>query len=438
MKKINQLWTFTLVFKLILAAWLPFFFDENYYWVWSHNLQLSYYDHPPFVSFLYFLGQWFDWFGQASRWPGVILGHFTIYVWILILKEYLTLERLFKFSLLMCFWPIFGLTAVVVTPDVPLLFFWSLSFYYFQIAFKSKQLKYYLLFGLALGLGGLSKYQIFLFLPPLIAYLCFYKNYQKIVWRYVPFTILMAALACSPVFIWNYLNNWDSFLFQIDHGLGSKTWKPIWTFDYLWSQALIIFPLILFYAFKRPSKDTIIFHLFAWFPLIFFLFSSFKGRVEANWPLPAYPAIAALCVIQCKNFKWLKYAISFWILVMGLILSEAAFRWLPSENINLKTEEFYQYDDLIKIAESYTPFYANSFQMASYLSFRLKKPIYKLRDYRRRDFFDYLEASIPKEKLYYFAAPKNNNSLPEWAKNHKIKLVIPLNKDINILEIEQP
>ena len=37
---------------LVLAALLPPFDDRLYYWCWSRDLQLSYYDHPPMVAYM--------------------------------------------------------------------------------------------------------------------------------------------------------------------------------------------------------------------------------------------------------------------------------------------------------------------------------------------------------------------------------------------------
>ena len=60
---------------LALAAAVPPFDDELYYWCWSRDLQLSYYDHPPMVAYLIRLST--EIFGQtvfAIRLPGVISG----------------------------------------------------------------------------------------------------------------------------------------------------------------------------------------------------------------------------------------------------------------------------------------------------------------------------------------------------------------------------
>ena len=38
--------------RLVLAAMLPLFPDETYYWDWSRHLSAGYFDHPPAISVL--------------------------------------------------------------------------------------------------------------------------------------------------------------------------------------------------------------------------------------------------------------------------------------------------------------------------------------------------------------------------------------------------
>ena len=82
--------------------------------------------------------------------------------------------------------------------------------------------------------------------------------------------------------------------------------------------------------------------------------------------------------------------------------------------------------------------YATSFQMAAYLTYISGVEICKLRNYRRRDFYDYLDCSMPKEKRYYLLTFKNRLLLPEWAKDHKKIQTIPLDQDHQIFEMEIP
>ena len=45
----------TFILHVWLAYALPMTNDEAYYWDWGQSLQLSYYDHPPGVSYLTWL-----------------------------------------------------------------------------------------------------------------------------------------------------------------------------------------------------------------------------------------------------------------------------------------------------------------------------------------------------------------------------------------------
>ena len=38
--------------RLALAAWLPLFPDETYYWEWSRHLAPGYFDHPPAIAWV--------------------------------------------------------------------------------------------------------------------------------------------------------------------------------------------------------------------------------------------------------------------------------------------------------------------------------------------------------------------------------------------------
>jgi 4-amino-4-deoxy-L-arabinose transferase-like glycosyltransferase len=437
MKNAQRVVYYCLFVKLILAAVIPFFYDEAYYWFWGHNLQLSYFDHPPAVSWLFFLGHIFDGFGGASRWPGIFLSQATVLVWLHIIKDNVGPKKLFWFAILMSFWPMFGFASVVITPDIPLIFFWSLSILMLKRCLSEANAKNYLLFGLALGLGGSSKYQIALFIPCLLIYLSWDKRWKDINFKLLPLIIIAGLVACSPVFIWNYLNNWDSILFQIDHGLGAKSWKPIWTIDYIWSQALIIFPPVLYFA-LRKFKENKLLHSFAWLPVLFFLYSSTKGRVEANWPIMAYPAIGALAILNAEKFRWLKLSAAFWACLAIALFSNAFVYWLPIDINATKIKEFYRYKNFGVIARSYKPLYGSSFQMSSYLSYLSKTEVCKLRDYHRKDFFDYLDCSIPKEKRYYFLVGNDFKELPEWAKDHKKIQSIKIDQHYQIIEWEQP
>ncbi len=108
-RSLKFLYFSSLLIKLVIAAVVPLSFDESYYWVWSKNLQLSYFDHPGMVAWLFRIGNIFEQLGHAVRWPAVILGHLTILVWINILKK-LTFSdnKIFIWVLVCLFSPLLG------------------------------------------------------------------------------------------------------------------------------------------------------------------------------------------------------------------------------------------------------------------------------------------------------------------------------------------
>lgn len=434
-----KFWLFTLLAKLVISAWLPLFSDETYYWVWSHHLQLSYYDHPPFIAWLIWLGHFLEPFGNMVRWPSVIFAHFSLWFWYILLKGQLAENKMKAWLGLALLTPLTGMGSIILTPDLPLIFFWSLALLAMDRAMNSKDLKWYLLLGAALGLGFCSKYHAVLFVPFLFIWIALHNLWRQVKWKYVPLTIGVGLLFCAPVLIWNFQNDWISFRFQLDHGLGS-VWKPKYTWRYFYGQAALLFPPVIYWAIKtRKLKQMSWLPVFSWGPLLFFLFTSFKGKVEANWPSITYPSIIVLALVGCNSIRWARWTIATWLAALLLVCSHIAYPWLPYDHTRLKTYELVQYKTFAKIAESYRPFYSHTFQLASKIWYESKTPTYKLKGTSRQDFYDYQPESVPTEKHYFYATNKWYQ-LPEWAQKagHKIINKFPIDKDHVLFEVKAP
>lgn len=437
-----KLWLYGLVFKLALSGWLPFFSDEAYYWVWSKHPQLSYYDHPGMISWLFSLGHFLEPFGHAVRWPAVILVHLTLAVWFFLLRDAIAQKHLKLWALLAFFTPLTGLGSIIMTPDLPMVFFWSLSLLCLEKAVQSSKLHWYSLLGSSLGLGFCSKYHTVLFVPFVFIWIAHQKLWRQIQWKYVFATILIGLAFSSPVLIWNAKNDWISFKFQLNHGLGAKSFEPKWAWQYFWGQVFLLFPTIIYFAIRRPKLQKLTWlPVFAWGPLIFFFLTSFKGKVEANWTSAAYPSMIALAFFsQSQSLaKWMKATLTVWIVATLLVIVNV-YHPLPFiEQKKLKTYEFLKYKPLYKVAESYQPFFASTFQMASKIWYETKQPTYKLHAASRRDFYDELPDGFPKEKTYFYAA-QSWEKLPEWAqkKGHQVKNSFPMTDEYVLFEVVQP
>lgn len=416
MNEIKKIWWLSLLFKLVLSCVLPLSADEAYYWVWSNHLQLSYFDHPPMVSWLFWVGHLFESIGNAVRWPAVILGHATLLLWVGILQNILSVSRIKLWLYVVLFSPLLGFGSIIVTPDIPIVFFWSYSLWTFINALNSRSLKDYFLFGLALGLGFCSKYHIVLFIPCLLAYLSFEKKWSRVSLKGVTVTFFSGLIFSLPVLIWNIQNNFASFEFQLKHGLEKSAYNPEWTLGYLLGQIFIIFPVIIYAAIKSTRfPNTRVFSYFAWLPIGFFFLTSFRALVEANWPIIAYPAILALACIYGLTKNQLRL---YFVVFGSAYLAVIATLFVPSiRNINEKISEPYHMREIAHDIKGFNNIYGSSYQISSSLWYFTKKPVYKIRGISRFDFFDSLERGEPKSEEFYLVKKKTDH-FPDWLTNN--------------------
>ena len=440
-KEFSQVWLGALFVKLLVAAWLPMFADETYYWVWSHNLQLSYFDHPPFIAWLLALGHFLEPLGNAVRWPAVIFGHLTLGVWFHLLRDHLPSERLRAWMWLALFTPLTGFGSLILTPDLPLMFFWAVALLSMERAISEGGKKWYALLGVSLGLGFCAKYHMALFVPLLLIWLTWKGQWKKVDALGAVIAFLLGLSFSSPVLLWNAQNDWVSFEFQLKHGFAERRWTQRYVWEYIGGQIALIFPTVFFMAFisSRNLKRLSWLPVFAWAPLLFFLYSSFKGRVEGNWPIIAYPCLIVLALMNEKRTAWVRWTVGIWATLGFLVASQIAFHWMPIDPEKLKTKELNQHQVFVKIAESYQPFYMHSFQMASKVWYESKIPTYKLRGASRRDFYDFLPGSIPTEKIYFYVT-HHHDPLPDWAikAGHIIKNKFRVSSKFSLFEVHAP
>lgn len=424
MKSLLKIWWISLAVKLLLAAIIPLSADEAYYWVWSQRPQLSYFDHPPLVSWLNYLGQVFQGLGHGVRWPAVILGHCLLLFWLDIFKNKFSQQQNKSLLLLFLFSPLLGFGSLIVTPDLPVMFFWSGAIWATLRVLDRKQLSDYALLGLFLGLGFLSKYHIVLFVPCLLLYLTFEKKWKDVRISGVVLTLFFGLLGCSPVLLWNYQNEFQSFVFQMNHGFTRPNYKVSWTFTYILGQILILFPTVVWSALKAKPQGSQRFILYcAWFPLLFFFLTSFRALVEANWPIIAYPAVIALAVMGGISKRAVQFYLGFWSSIIGVVLATMVVPDL--RKLNDKISEPYLYQEMAKELTSYNPLYGSSYQMSSSLWYFRQQPVYKLSGISRYDFFDTFPEAKPSGTDFYLVKSQTRK-IPDWVgddgwKSEKIK-----------------
>ena len=190
--------------------------DEAYYWNYAQHMDLSFYDHPPMVAWLIWLGTAI--FGNTEF--GVRIGAFCCglitmgYLYALARNLY-DKSTAMRAVLLLAVLPFYFATGMVMTTDAPLVAAWAATLYYMERALIADRNSAWLGMGIAFGLGILSKYTLGLLGPAALLFVILDPASRR--WLRRPHAYLAAALALllfSPVIIWNMQHDWASIMFQ--------------------------------------------------------------------------------------------------------------------------------------------------------------------------------------------------------------------------------
>ena len=221
------------VFRVTSAFFLNTGFDEAYYYLYTQNLNWSYFDHPPLVALTTGIGVWLT--GAVTPFT-IRIGGVLLYTGTL-LYTYLASRRLFGdrtatltlgiFTTIPIFQIAFG---ILTLPDNALMFFWAACIYVAAIEFfpsepsRSYQPTYRLaIIGLLVGLAFLGKYHGALLGGGLVLF-CLLSSRHRVA-LFSPWTLASLALfaiAISPVLFWNYQHEFASFRFQGNRAIPSE------------------------------------------------------------------------------------------------------------------------------------------------------------------------------------------------------------------------
>lgn len=404
--------TSTLFIKLILAYFLPLLPDEAYYWMWSHHLQLGYFDHPGMIAWLFRLGHFLEPFGHAVRWPAICINHLNYIFWFYIFKELkISPTHFYSWFLLTFISPILGFGSILLTPDLPIMLFWSSSLYFFIRILKSKDLINYCFLGMSLGLGFLSKYHIVLFLIIGFFYLSVEKKWRFISSKGTILTVIFGFIFSFPTIYWNYQNDFQSFAFQINHGLQASSWKWQWPIEFLTGHSILLFPVFVFYFFKSQlSEQQRILKYFSAGVLMFFFFTSFRSSVEMNWTILAFPAFYSVVLLSDISFLYLR-RIKLFFVFFNLILLALMFNGVYPHG---KIFEPFFFSSQKNVHSEFSPLYGINYQTSASLWYFSKIKTLKVPRASRYDFFDTFPIDFKNFPSVFYVFKEITNEYPDW------------------------
>ncbi|MBR8831424.1 MAG: hypothetical protein N5P05_000909 [Chroococcopsis gigantea SAG 12.99] len=340
-----------LLFRLFVAFWLYPGYDEAYYYIYSHELAWSYFDHPFLVALSTGLGTWIT--GMVNqftiRWGVLLL--YTGSLWLL----YLTALKLFDLKtarltlLIASLNPVFAIVFGILTlPDAPLIFFWSATVYVAALEFFPGTDTYrptyrVSLIGLCVGLAVLGKYHGFILGLGLVLFCLSIPRYRAVFtspWMGLSATLFLLCL--FPIVYWNNQHDWISFRFHLDDRFKSKprSFNILGVLAAFGISAAAMFPTIglplwwvgfqrsreqipTFFSGKSLADRTQLFDkrwllLCVSLPLILFmLYVSGSHYLAPSWILPGFWSLTILLgekaarwqeVSRVKVRRWLKYS----------------------------------------------------------------------------------------------------------------------------------
>ena len=304
------------LFAFVLVRWVtslgfPWTVDEAYYRLWSEQLALSYFDHPPLVAwtlaairipfellgFSVAVGETSDL--ALVRFPAALLtaiAGFSAFLWLRRrgLSPRMALGGAFAGLTL----PLLAAGGALFTPDSLMVPCTWLAFTSWESCLESRKRRHALAFGFWIGLGLLAKYTMALVLVPVLFSLWNPRTRRRATAALV-FAVWPALLLVSPVVVWNASHDWLSFRFQLAHGLGGE-FNPLGFLDFSASQALLLGPPLVGLGIalwkkenlRRLSQHEPLLLTFALTPFVFFGIASFFAPPEANWPAAGYLPLA--------------------------------------------------------------------------------------------------------------------------------------------------
>ena len=372
--------------RLAVAATAPMTPDETYYWVWSHALAFGYLDHPPMVAFWIKAGTTLA--GQTAL--GVrLLGPLSAALasWMLFdaarllfpgTRTGLIAVLLLNASLLL------GVGTVIMTPDSPLLFFWTATVWaishiaarpelapprvmtglgpvthdlpardyrktrgsamkrYFPRVAQDPAGLWWLLAGAFGGLALDSKYTALFLWIGIGAWLLWVPAMRPWLRRWQPWAACAIGLALfAPVLAWNATHHWAGLLKQ---GGRVDDWRPSRAVGFLLElvggQIGLATPLV--FALCMLGLATAAGHTWrsrdpAWSllaalslpPILVFVQHALGDRVQGNWPAIIYPALVIAAGVVSAAPRWWISASALGFVITFLAYAQAMSGVLP-------------------------------------------------------------------------------------------------------------
>jgi 4-amino-4-deoxy-L-arabinose transferase-like glycosyltransferase len=386
---------FIFLFQLLIAANFGLSHDEAYYWLFSRHLSFGYFDHPPFVAAVISLFSFLPHHEVSVRLGFILLQAGTLFfLFKLVPRENWKVAFLLFFS-----FPLASNSGLLALPDMPLLFMTSVYFYFLKGYLAGERSSTWAL-GVAIPLLLYAKYH-----GILLIFFTILAVPRILLRRDFWLVTFMSVIFFLPHVWWQNEFDYPTLRYHFLERPGSSfSIKRI--LDYVGTQivlsGLLCGPILWWKLSQKKAENSFerVLICTSWGIFFFFLVSTFSKKVEANWTISlVIPMVILLSGSEIWFRKWARVllSISFSIVVLARIIFV-----VPSLPIK-RLAEFHGWEEWSQGVSRQCggrKILANSYQIASKLSFYLNQEVSAFNYRSRKNQFDFWPRNILGEICY--------------------------------------
>lgn len=280
----------------------PLDLEETYYLYWSTHPDLGYYSKPPMIAWL--LAAFTGVFGisaLAIKSVSLLLHSLTALLVYLIGRRLWSPAAGVAGALTFYSLPIIGVLSLFTSTDAALHFCWALTLWAFLHARDGDRMGWWLLTGVAAGLGLLSKYTMGVMAFGLLGYLLTTPSHRRLLvspglWL----GVAVAALVWAPNLWWNAQHDFISFRHTAEISRLDHAWlRPGELLGFLGPQwpmfGLILLPLFLWRLPRCKGDDGARLLLWVSLPMLAMVsLQALLAEAHLNWASATYVGLALL------------------------------------------------------------------------------------------------------------------------------------------------
>ena len=279
--------------------------DEAQYWLWSLTPDWGYFSKPPLIAWVISATTLLLGDDEAGVRVASPLLHFGT-----ALVMFYTARRLYDSRVAM--WsaiayatlPGVSASSLLISTDVPLLFCWAVALLAFVRARESEGWRWWMVVGIAAGVGLLAKYAMAYWLVSALLFLLVVKDERRHLPRFFAATALALAVY-APNFLWNLTHGFVSYRHtEANADITGFALHPRAFAEFLGSQFGVFGPvffaalLVIVVLLPRVLRDrrAQLLAVFALPTLAMMIVVSLLSRAHPNWSAPTYISATILVV----------------------------------------------------------------------------------------------------------------------------------------------